>query len=27
MEEKPERFAALIDEFLSESLPEAQSKM
>jgi pimeloyl-ACP methyl ester carboxylesterase len=26
MEEKPERFAALIDEFLSESLPEAQSK-
>jgi len=26
MEEKPERVAALIDEFLSESLPEAQSK-
>jgi pimeloyl-ACP methyl ester carboxylesterase len=26
MEEKPERFAALIDEFLSESLPVAQSK-
>src|SRR5215204_3209964 len=26
MEEKPERFAALVDEFLSEPLPEAQRK-